>query len=252
VQYDGFLSAMEADPGAALLAIVATACAIASGRRSPAMAAVAFLWIAVDLYLIKARPHGTSLTSASLGFLFLIAALPTRTMEIFPAMAALGVGLLMFPSSLTIRTLVGWTTQPPKCDAAPSEITNADIVYVPTNDWNMGTPIQLFGYNGHLGTYFFDEKADGRLAYRGGGKAFALLFPERLMALGNPGAEAAIDRSVRAGSVLGWTRRVFTTQQEQYAVISAICSDPAIACHERPLMYNGAPHLVGQARAANQ
>ena len=162
-EYAGLVSAMLANPGPALLGSAAIVCSLLTVRRSRTLAASALIWIAIDLYLIKVRPHGTSLTSVSIGFLFLIAILPS-TKEVVAVGAAIVASSLFLPLNATILRF--WIESPPLSSPKPPEIEEADIVYVPTGDWNDGAPLPLFGYNGQLALRCeYGSAENGKLAY---------------------------------------------------------------------------------------
>ncbi len=245
IQYGSFAAVADARPLAVVAGIAATLCAVCFASRNPFVAAIALMWIAAYVLVIIRRPHDSSLTSACLAFFFLIAVTATRpTLAIAIAMMVGGAIYSDFSTLRTIRSMA----QTGQNEPAPPEITNADIVFVPTTDWVARIPILRLGHSGFLGVRPLQIDQAGRLAYQQGGNAFQLFFPGQIMAsIMSPDIDQLLGRALKNGETLGWTRSDVTTGTNDHAILLRLCNSSDIVCIERRMVIHGESWLVGVA-----
>lgn len=237
VMYDSPLSAFTANSHLLLILFVAAGLACAGAKRSPERAAFALLWIALLIYLVAKRPHGTSVASASLSGLFLVAYLAGQLRSLM-APVATAVALALTPAFMFLPQTRLWEKQPP-LDAAL--LYQSDILFMPDNYWNAATPLQALAFNGALALHPVYLAADGRPTVSA--SAFHALFPGKVL-IGASERELGMLRSgLQRGMKVSWTR----PPERDNASLRKVLAVAGATVREVPAERAGRKWMVGTA-----
>ncbi|MEZ5785133.1 MAG: hypothetical protein R3D62_01305 [Xanthobacteraceae bacterium] len=216
--YDDFGSLLTQNPSVVVFSAMIIVLGADVARQRAWLAAAAVIWIGILWFLVANRRHDTSVTSASLSMLFVIAVLVTEKAGRFHVPIALG-GLSLASAINPQWNYKVWFTpvyqeryERPDADFATAlelEIARAKlpILYIPGNDWNAALLQQAFGYNGEL------ANTNTWTQYGYTGPAYRYFFGNvRLVGVYPPGLGlGALKAAAGHGATVVWTRNLNST-----------------------------------------
>jgi hypothetical protein len=240
--YSGPIAAVR--DNAHLVFILGLAVILASlSTRNVAQPVGALLWAGLLFYLIYKRPHLTSMASATLAGLFLIALFGSRLSRYSSPLAAaipiVAAAILCVTPAFKFYPQMQWTGSPSTLDL--TTLDSGDILFMPSNWWNASVPLQAFAYNGQMAIRPARIGSDGRPT--ADAPAFRAVFGEKLL-LGNSIYELSLlQTGLRRRMSVVWTR---PPDHDDVAFREALASVGA-SVNEQQVSHRGSTWFVGRA-----
>lgn len=241
--YDSALTAFTDNGHLMVILAAAVGLAIAQARRNVAESVAALVWVALLAYLVLKRPHFTSVASASLGGLFLIAYVAGR-MRSVTVSGATSLVLMLTPAFVLLPQRQ-WAHAPPMAQEAM--LRASDILFIPDNYWNAATPIQAFAFNGGLALRPVHPDAEGNPSMTA--PTFQTLFGPKVILGASERELALLEHGLANGRSVAWTRPA-TAQGTEPGKLFHILRRLHATIAECEVAYRGGRWLVGRASLA--